>query len=1044
MPPRGRAVQQRWNLLGSGQDSYAGQNAQDPKTSRKIQSWIPEEDGQLHRELAEPAFSATQLSGPVVGLYEFDQNYVAPGQTTSVINRYYFAAARTNTTVGTKTCNLYQLVSGVWTAVTAVGTLLDAPMCVTQENNFFLSDGQTNWLFNGSEWVQTGIDIPLNQPAINVPTQGTSQVFFDSSGVLVNFYTSYANSGGNSQGGFHGTVGISNPINTALYPLLATATKSSAAGASLLFNPPEYNGTTDPNVQPMQWATLSAAGAITGYTVPWSGATQFYQMTVQCNLVIPAAGKYAIQMIHDDGAIFGFGAGGVNQQQPVLQSSTSNDQWTFQTVTAEQAYPVLGGTSKSGAWQDTFIVEFLSADTYPLEIDYCQFEANQTLMFKIVATNPTGKPSPNILPSTSPNAGSITAALGRYYWYTNADQTTGVATESSSSPIGSITGQMTGGTVTVYQQPGLFSCSSTSTTVSGSNSTDSPGPVAPDLQPNMVGKTIYINGTKIGTIAAIGNGVTYALTSVTNPVNGNATYSGSFPGGANNGLKGVEVTITGFSNSGNNISGTIVASTLTTIILANGTSVAETHSASAASPANSLTLAANALATETNKRAVICDPRCTHWNIYASESDGSKIGQYLTSVPVTTMSYTDASPFISSPSTLFLPIYRPVRNDQPPPSRILEVHKVRQWRRQETDPALIYFTANEEVTSGNNGDPAQCCPGNATNTVSDMINEVSFPDQSAQVRSLTSHLDSLYMFSEKACYPLYGTSVDDFSIAQVIAFALGSAGRFAVKSTPNGLVFISYDKKAFLFPTSLYSSYIAQAGASTSALIEIGKPLRNVLSGIASSRLDEVVTCYYHYGIRDWWVVCFPASSTQDTPQTWVYDFNDKGWFQLQRGLCSVSVFEVSTGDLVLVGGDASGNTWVIDDQTGTYSSSANLPQATWQPALINFGDEEIGHVFRRLELEFDSAQLAKSIQITVWLDPVDVNNPGKGKTLYLRPTLGANRYSAFMTGPAVCKRMLLQIVAPANTYAGVIRGIMLFADSAPGFLSGANRAGGV
>jgi hypothetical protein len=39
---------------------------------------------------------------------------------------------------------------------------------------------------------------------------------------------------------------------------------------------------------------------------------------------------------------------------------------------------------------------------------------------------------------------------------------------------------------------------------------------------------------------------------------------------------------------------------------------------------------------------------------------------------------------------------------------------------------------------------------------------------------------------------------------------------------------------------------------------------------------------------------------------------------------------------------------------------------------------------------------------------------------------------------------MLLQVFAPANTISGVIRGIKLVADPAPGFITGANVAGGV
>jgi hypothetical protein len=941
-----RSVQQKWNLLGSGQDSYAGQNAQDPRTSRKLQSWIPQEDGQLHRELAEPAYLPTTLSGPVVGLYEFDQNNGSGG-----VNRFYFCAARTNFTVGTKTCNFYISNGVAWTLVSAVGTLADAPMCVTQENNFFLADGASNWLFNGSIWVPVGIDIPLNQPAINM-TAGSAQVYFDNTGVTAYFFPI-------DNGRWHGTVANN-------YPTSAGSASATATGNSLIFNPTQGPGGT--NASPLQWATLNSSGVITGYTTPWSGAVPPFQMSVVCNLVIPTAGAYTITFQHDDGAFFGMGPGINAGNQPVCTSGGPVD--VYQSLTPINGNPILGGTSKQGVWNETFVVNFAAGDTYPLEIAFAKSEnAGMFLTFQITPVTISGTvPNPNPLPSTGSNTGQITAALGRYYWYTNADETVGVATESSSSPIGVVTGPITGGSVHVYQQPGLFSCSTSSRTVTGANSSDKPGPIAPALQSNMVGKVLYINGTNVGTIATVN------------------------------------------SNS-------------------------------------SLTLAANATATTSSGRAVICDPRCTHWNIYASESDGSKIGQYLAAVPVTqnlnTTPYNDTSPFLDNVLNTFLPVFRPVRNDRPPASKILEVHKVRQWRRKESSPNFFAFTANEEVTSGDNGDPAQCLPGDASYTVSDMVNEVSFPDQSARLRSLISHLDSLYMFSEKACYPLYGNSVDDFSIAQVVAFALGGAGRFAGKSTPNGLVFVSYDKRAFLFPTSLYSSYIAQAGASTSALIEIGKPMRNVLSQIASSRLDEVVTTYYHYGIRDWWVVSFPTSATNDTPQTWVYDFSDKGWFQLQRGFSSLSVFEVSEGNLVLIGGGVDGNTYVIDDQTGSFNNTGALPAATWQPALINFGNEEMAHVFKWLELEFDSAALATSAQITVWLDPVNVDNPGTGRKLLLKPTLGANRYLAFLTGNAVCQRMLLQVVAPSNTNAGVIRGIKLVADTLPGIITGANKPGG-
>ena len=1043
----GRTVEQKWNLLGAGQDSYAGQNAQDPRTSRKIQSWVPQDDGQLHRELLEPLYAASALSGPIVGLYEFDQNN---GQ--GAVNRSYYCAARVNSTVGTKNCNLYAYVAATttWATVTTVGVLADAPMIVTQENNLHLADGVSNWLFNGTLWVHSGINFPLNPPAINI-SSGTPQVYFDNTGVTLEFFAGSP---------YNGTVAIQFQSTS------PAATVTATTSASLLFNQAGDVGGL------LQWATLNPAnGAVTGSTQPWSGATAGYQMAVNCNLVIPAAGAYTVGFIHDDGAFFGFGPGVANGFAPSVSSGNTVSAPRFQSITANKGYPVLAGISKAavgGPYIETFVVNFAAADTYPLEIDYVNWEGQQQLMFTIALTGAAASTTTNPNPyfNNNSNPGSITAAVGRYYWFTNADETTGVATESSSSPIGVTSGPLTGGGIKVYQQPGLFTCATGSTKVTCFNSTDNPGPVSPDLNGTMVGQVLYVNGSLIGTIAAVastsgGAGTTLALTAASGPIQTLlasgltvylTTYTGTITGGKNNALAGTIQTIAGFTNTGNNLTNAVVfSSTGTTLVIVNALSTAEVHAATAVSPANTLTLVANALATvATNGRAVICDSRCTHWNVYASESDGSKVGQYLFSVPVTqnlsTTAFFDTSPFINSPTTLFLPVFRPVRNDPPFGSRLLTVHKTRQWRRQETSPNFFAFTANEEVTAGNNGDPAQCLPGSNINTVSDMVNVISYPDQSARLRGLVPHLDSLYMFSEKQCYPLYGQSVDDFAISQSVAFALGLAGRFAAKSTTNGLVFISYDRKAYLYPTSLYSSYLAQGGAAASALVEIGKPIRNILATIPTTRLDEIVSEWYHCGIRDWWVVAFPTSATGDAPRTFVYDFLGKGWFELQRGFTSLAMLEVSEGALVLIGGGADGNSYVIDDQTGTFNTTGILPASTWQPALIDFGNAEVAHVFRRLELEFDSAALAQAAQITVWLDPLSVDNPGVGRTVHLRSVLGAGRYGGFLTdqGGAICKRMLLQVYAAASTVSGVIRGIEMFADTAPGFITGSGRVGGV
>ena len=1057
-----RTVEKKFDLTGAGEDTYAGQNAQNPATSRRVQSWIVQDDGQLHRELAEPAYASNTVSGPIVGLYEFDQS-----DGHGNVNRYYFCAARTNFTVGTSQCNFYQMVTGAWSAVSAVGTLADAPMCITQENNFFLDDGISNWLFDGTEWVQNGINFPLNEPAIDVAT-GSAQVYISSSagtftpsgGAVVYLYAASS---------FNGTVQFANGSLPTVQ-----ATVSNTTNPSLQFNWQPGVASYDPP-GPMYWNAISTTNGsyVTSTKLTYPAGTQSFQMAVMTQLICPVAGVYTIVFVHDDGAFFGFGPGNTTGGSVNYLSGAAQNPggFRFQTVTGNGGYPIIGGYDHSGAYTETFQVQVTEPDTYPLEINYCQWEGGCNLRFAMALTNPpagqTINPDPYM--GAGSNTTNINAVLGRYYWFDNADLTPGVATESSTSPIGLSSGPLIGGEVNVYQQPGLFTCSTANTTVTGGNSGDVPGPVSPVLNGSMVGQVMYLNGTKIGTIAHVGQGTTLTLTAVTAPdvvtlpdgiVQDQATYTYVYapaqnvkfsPPGINSGLVGTVWTVTGFSNSSNNISNAVaVASTANTVTFVNSNSVAEVHAATMTSPASVLTLTTNASATISGGRAVICDARCTHWNVYASESDGSKIGQFLFSVPVTqdlaTTPYTDTSPFLDNPSNTFLPIYRPVRNDRPVPSKLLTVHKVRQWRRVEATPNFFAFTANEEVTSGNNGDPAQCLPGSNSMTVSDMVNEVSFPDQSARLRGLISHMDALYMFSEKQCYPLYGQSVDDFAIGQMVTFNLGLAGRFSGESTPNGLVFISYDKRGFLYPTSLYSTYLAQGGAAQSALSEIGKPMRNVFAQINSSRLDEVVTVHYHYGIRDWWVVSFPTSASQDLPQTWVYDFLGKVWFQLQRGFSSLNVFEVSEGDLVLIGGGVDGNSYVIDDQTGTYSTDTALPVATWQPALVNFGDDENAHVVRRLELEFDSRALAKDITVTCWLDPVNVDNPGVGRTMELKPALGSYRYSASLTneGGAVCKRALFQIQARASTNAGVIRGILLYADTVTGFITGANSSGGV
>ena len=173
-------------------------------------------------------------------------------------------------------------------------------------------------------------------------------------------------------------------------------------GTSCLFNPPQYNGTPDPNVQPMEWATIDGSGTISGYTVPYASATSNYNMVVTFTLTVPVAGQYSFTINHDDGMFWGVGNSAARVSGPNICPAP------VATQTAVHGYAVMGANNVSGYNSDAFIVNFPTAGDYPVEIDYCQFTTTQTLCFYCGSQTPipgtpiTGATAP-IWPSWSPS-----------------------------------------------------------------------------------------------------------------------------------------------------------------------------------------------------------------------------------------------------------------------------------------------------------------------------------------------------------------------------------------------------------------------------------------------------------------------------------------------------------------------------------------------------------------------------------------------------------------------------------------------------------------
>lgn len=171
-------------------------------------------------------------------------------------------------------------------------------------------------------------------------------------------------------GSFSGQCELRNPIDGTNNPGSGPYTlNASVNGTSVLFNPGQLP--TSGSASPLQWATLTAAGNISGYTTPYAAAIPgLYTMVVSGTLTIPAAGQYTFTIFHDDGMYWGVGASGGNQAVPI--SGPNNCPAPAATVTALNGYNVMGANNVSGVFQDTYTVNFPAAGDYPFELDFAK------------------------------------------------------------------------------------------------------------------------------------------------------------------------------------------------------------------------------------------------------------------------------------------------------------------------------------------------------------------------------------------------------------------------------------------------------------------------------------------------------------------------------------------------------------------------------------------------------------------------------------------------------------------------------------------------
>lgn len=467
--------------------------------------------------------------------------------------------------------------------------------------------------------------------------------------------------------------------------------------------------------------------------------------------------------------------------------------------------------------------------------------------------------------------------------------------------------------------------------------------------------------------------------------------------------------------------------------------------------AQHLTLAAASAHAISALNYEIAPDRTTHVGIYSSESESSNIGYLVAAAPLygvlpsgfppltgaiapfTAFLFVDSSPFQGDLGSVFSgnTTQRPYRQDPPVASLISTAHKNRNFHRRETRKNFFLFSAYEEVLQFNTfASPYESYPGTSPVTTSDIINETAYPDQSREIRNIVSHGDALFLLSERNTYALYGESIDDFSLTQATAFSMGCAGRYASASTPHGLVFVSYEGKVMLYPTQFV--FWAILGDATSALIELSRPKRIAFEQMDLSNSDNVRIVYYQYGRRNWLVLAFKTKGS-GTFQTWVYDFETQGWFQLSQGVQSLAIFEPTDGYKILVGGAANGLVYVLDDVTQSYTSSSAQPPGLYRPALIDFGRPDMNHIIHYAEFEVSNAAMAVTPKF--YLDPVDVDNPGTPRSFNVtKLRVGANKYRCFANDPQnglLCNRVLIEFNVASDTNDGNIRSISLYAELA-------------
>jgi hypothetical protein len=242
------------------------------------------------------------------------------------------------------------------------------------------------------------------------------------------------------------------------------------------------------------------------------------------------------------------------------------------------------------------------------------------------------------------------------------------------------------------------------------------------------------------------------------------------------------------------------------------------------------------------------------------------------------------------------------------------------WRnrvamREEPDPRNVWFTSYGEVKALVNGSPEESVSGKDSSSISDIVNQLAFPD--LQVRLIAEHSNILLIFTEAEGYAIVGTAgiLDNIGTRGISSEHFvdeGAAGPNSGISTPFGFAWMTSGRKINLW-------------VGGQKLVNIGDPIKTQLDTIPEGDLRDVTLYWWDGNGRKWLVVCAKCADSDNltgsaTYRALIYDFDlateqDRPgeWIEWTDHTYTAIKGYRDGAQRFLLGGDASGNVYQLD-----------------------------------------------------------------------------------------------------------------------------------